>query len=225
MEILEIIFKDLNIIAMNKKELIAYKSGLKLSKVQREIVVGKLLGDAHLSNYSTGLKYKFMIEHSLNQKAYVDWLYGYFKDWVLTPPKEKNQLIKGKLYKKYLFNTFSHIAFRFYALQFYKNGKKIVPKLIDHWLTPLGLAVWFMDDGSIKSKHHRALILNTQCYENADLKRLQDVLLAKFGIQTKLRKQKEGKQIYILSKTVEQFVKLIRPFILPEMEYKLNKLR
>ena len=82
-----------------------------------------------------------------------------------------------------------------------------------------------MDDGSIKSKHHRALILNTQCYKDADLKRLQDVLLFKFGVQTKLRKQKEGKQIYILSETVEKFVKVIRPFILPEMEYKLNKLR
>ncbi len=211
---------------MNRNELIAYKTGLKLTPIQREIIVGKLLGDAHLANNSpTGLKYKLMIQHSLNQKAYVDWLYGYFKDWVLTPPKEKDQIVNGKLYKKYWFNTLSHIAFRFYALQFYQNGKKVVPKLINHWLTPLGLAVWFMDDGSIKSKHHRALILNTQCYNDADLKRLQDVLKLKFGIQTKLRNQKEGKQIYILSETVDQFVKIIRPFILPEMEYKLNKLR
>lgn len=210
---------------MNRKELEAYKSKLKLTPVQREIIVGKLLGDAHLSNYPTGPRYKLMIQHSLNQKAYVDWLYKQFKDWVLTPPKEKDQVVRGKLYKKYWFNTFKHIAFKFYAQQFYRNGKKVVPGLIHHWLTPLGLAVWFMDDGSIKSNQHKALILNTQCYVDADLKRLQDVLFNKFGIQTKLRKQKEGKQIYILSETVEKFVSLIRPFVLPDMEYKLGRLR
>jgi len=210
---------------MNKINMKAYKAGLKFTPIQREIIVGKLLGDAHLCIRKTGLQYNLMIEHSFNQKAYVDWLYNYFKDWVITPPKEKFQMVKGKVYKKYRFDTFTHVAFRFYAQQFYQNGKKVVPKLINHWLTPLGLAVWFMDDGSIKSKHHRALILNTQCYKDADLKRLQDVLLYKFGIKTNLRKQKEGKQIYILSETVEKFVKIIRPFILPEMEYKLNKLR
>ena len=210
---------------MDRKELLAYKSILKLSPIQRELIVGKLLGDAHLCMRKLGLQYNLMIEHSLNQKAYVDWLYNYFKDWVLTPPREKDQIVLGKLYKKYHFETFTHIAFRFYAKQFYINRKKVVPKLISHLLTPLGLAVWFMDDGSIKSKHHRALILNTQCYNDADLKRLQDCLLNKFGIQTTLRKQKEGKQIYILSTTVEKFVNIIRPFILPEMEYKLNKLR
>jgi len=210
---------------MTKIELRAYKKKLKLSPIQKEIIVGKLLGDAHLSCFNTSPAYKLMIQHSLNQKAYVDWLYEHFKDWVLTPPKEKDQIVRGKLYKKYWFSTFSHVAFRFYGHQFYRDGKKIVPQLISHWLTPLGLAVWFMDDGSIKSKHHRALILNTQCYAEPDLKRLQDVLLKKFGIQTKLRPQKEGKQIYILSDTVEKFVSLIRPFMLPEMEYKLGKLR
>ena len=66
------------------------------------------------------------------------------------------------------------------------------------------LAVWFMDDGSIKSKHHRALILNTQCYTDTDLHRLQKVIIGKYKITTKLRKQKEGKQIYFLASTVQE---------------------
>lgn len=211
---------------MNTVALRAYKLGLKLNPIQKEIIVGKLLGDAHLSNHQGKCRtYYFMIQHSLNQKSYVDWLYQYFEDWVRTPPREKNQIVLGKLYKKYQFNTLGHVDFEFYAQQFYRNGKKVVPELIHDLLTPLGLAVWFMDDGSIKSKYHRALILNTQCYSDADLSRLQAVLFAKFGIETKLRNQKEGKQIYVLAKTVQVFVSLIRPFMLPEMEYKLGKLR
>lgn len=210
---------------MNTLKLRELKKGLKLTIIQREVLVGTLLGDSHLSNYKTGANYKLMIQHGLSQQAYTDWLYTVYKDWVLTPPKVKDQIVNGKLYRKYWFNTISHVAFQFFAKQFYHQGKKTVPKLVHKWLTPLGLAVWFMDDGSIKSNHHRALIINTQCYSDADLHLLQRVLKDKYEISTKLRKQKEGKQIYLLAVSVQQFVNIIRPYIVPEMEYKLGKLR
>ena len=210
---------------MNTLEIREYKKGLKLTNVQREVLVGTLLGDSHLSNYNTKENFKLMVQHGLSQKAYTDWLYSIFKNWVLTPPKVKDQIVNGKLYKKYWFNTLSHGAFRFYAQQFYDGKRKTVPRLIYKWLTPLGIAIWFMDDGSIKSNQHRALILNTQCYTDSDLHRLQKVLLDKYKIATTLRKQKEGKQIYLLATSVQEFVNIIRPYILPEMEYKLGKLR
>lgn len=209
---------------MNSLEIKKYKHGLKLQSIQREILVGTLLGDGHLSTHN-GRDYHLMIQHGLSQKEYVQWKYAYLKNWVRTPPKIKNQVVRGKLYQKVWFNTLSHGAFRFYGQQFYRSGKKVVPRLIHKWLTPLALAVWFMDDGSIKSKYHRALILNTQCYSEHDLRILQHVLLKKFGVHTKLRRQKEGKQIYILSETVATFVGIIRPYIIPEMVYKLGKLR
>ncbi len=209
---------------MNTLELREYKKGLKLTKQQKEVLVGTLLGDSHLSTYNR-VNYNVMVQHGYSQKEYTDWLYEIFKEWVRTPPQIKYQKINGKLYQKYWFNTLSHAAFRFFAQQFYCNGKKIVPQLIHRWLTPLGLAVWFMDDGSIKSKHHRALIINTQCYSDRDLHRLQKVLLDKYRVATKLRTQKEGKQLYILAVSVHTFVNIIRPYIIPEMEYKLGKLR
>ena len=210
---------------MNTLELREYKEGLKLTKIQQEVLVGTLLGDSHLSNYKTGVNYRLMVQHGLSQRAYTDWLYSVFQPWVLTPPKVKDQVVNGKLYKKNWFNTVSHIRLRFFAQQFYCCGQKTVPKLIHRWLTPLGLAVWFMDDGSIKSNHHRALIINTQCYSDPALHRLQKTFLGKFGVATLLRKQKEGKQIYILASSVQKFVDIIRPYIIPEMEYKLGKLR
>lgn len=210
---------------MNTLQIREYKKGLKLTKIQREVLIGTLLGDSHLEDYRTGLNYRLMVQHGFSQKAYTDWLYTVFNEWVLTAPKVKDQVVNGKLYQKYWFNTVSHIAFRFFAKQFYHNGKKTVPRLIHRWLTPLGLAVWFMDDGSIKSNHHRALILNTQCYTDPDLHRLQKVLADKYAIATTLRKQREGKQIYLLASSVQKFVDIIRPHIIPEMEYKLGKLR
>lgn len=208
---------------MNSNELKEYKKDLKLNSIQRQIIVGTLLGDTHLASYN-GLNYSLMFQHGLSQKSYIEWKYSYFKDWVLTPPKVKDQIVNGKLYKKVWFNTVSHVALRFYGRLFYHHGKKVIPPIISKLLTPLGLAVWFMDDGSIKSKEHRALILNTQCYSDKDLRLLQKMLLRKFGIKTKLRKQKEGQQIYILSETVARFIEVIKPYIIPQMEYKLGKL-
>ena len=49
------------------------------------------------------------------------------------------------------FQTVSHGAYRFYGQQFYGGTRKSVPNIVNKLLTPLGLAYWFMDDGSIKT--------------------------------------------------------------------------
>lgn len=194
----------------------------RLNRKQRDVLVGLLLGDGHLETQNNGRTYRLKIEHSLVQKEYVDWLYQLFQDHARTEPRQKIQLVSGKAYQKYGFSTLSTGSLRFYGQQFYPNGHKRVPKSISRLLTPIGLAVWFMDDGSIKSNHHRARILNTQGFIQEDIERLQKVLTDRFKIITTRRKQKEGEQIYIPSLQVEQFICLIRPYILPSMEYKIR---
>lgn len=209
---------------MHSNQIENYKKRLKLTKRQREIIIGKLLGDGHLETLDNGRTYRLKIEHSLSQKEYVDWLYQEFKEWVRTPPQIKFQKVNGKIFKKYWFNTLSHGSFRFYAQQFYRDKRKCVPKLIHRWLTPLALAVWFMDDGSIKSKHHKARIINTQSYTKTEVQRLINVLKTKYGIECKLRKQKEGYQILILAESAKRFVEIIKPYLHPSMDYKIKGL-
>ena len=209
---------------MNTKEIKNYKDKLKLTQRQREIIVGKLLGDGHLESMNNGRTYRLKVEHSLKQKEYVDWFYQEFKEWILSKPKKKEQVVNGKVYYKYWVNTLSSGSFRFYAQQFYKDKKKVVPKLIHRWLTPLSLAVWFMDDGSIKSKYHRARIINTQGFEKREVQRLIKVLDEKFDLKCKLRKQKEGCQIMILSESADKFARLIKVHLHTSMKYKIKGL-
>lgn len=201
-----------------------YKKNLKLTKRQRQIIIGKLLGDGHLETENNGRTYRLKIEHSFVQKDYVDWCYYELKDWVRTKPQTKKQKVNGKTYQKYWFNTLSHGAFRFYAHQFYQDKKKIVPKLIHRWLTPLSLAVWFMDDGSIKSMNHRARIINTQGFKKKEVQKLSKVLEEIFTLKCKLRKQKEGYQIMILAESADRFARIIKDFIHPSMNYKIKGL-
>lgn len=195
----------------------------KISVRQKQIIVGKLLGDGQLETVN-GRTYRLKIEHSIKQKDYVDWLYQELKDFTSSAPKIKLQKVQGQEYNKIWFNTRYSGSLRFYAKQFYRNGRKVVPKLIYRWLTPLSLAVWFMDDGSIKSALHKARIINTQSFDKESVKRLINVLKKKFGLECKMRKQKEGYQIMILAEFADRFAKIIKNFVHPSMQYKLKGL-
>jgi|SRR3989344_7379032 len=209
---------------MRSNEIESYKKTLTLTDRQREVLIGTLLGDGHLETQNNGRTYRLKIEHTLWQKEYVDWLYELFRDWVTTSPRKRNQSVLGKPYEKYGFQTLSHGAFRFYAQQFYLKKRKILPRLLAKWLSPLVMAVWFMDDGSIKSNRHRALILNTQCFTRGENLKLIEVIQKKFGIIMSLRPQRNLYQLYIGSESVGTFADLIRPYILSSMRYKLGKL-
>lgn len=201
-----------------------YKQNLKLSNRQREILVGLLLGDGHLETQNNGRTFRLKIGHSITQAKYVNWLYDQFKEWVITPPQEKQVSLNNKSFVNYWFNTISHASFRFYGQQFYCSKKKVVPKLINKLLKPLSLAIWFMDDGSLKSKEHKAIILNTQCFDISDVKILQKALVKNWNIESQIRKQKDGMQIFLTRDSAIRFAEIITPNLLPEFYYKLGKI-
>lgn len=207
---------------MNTREIRNLSRSLALTQEQRDIIVGLVLGDGHLETPNKGKTYRLRVEHAISQSGYVDWLYRQFRNWVRTGPSIKKQVVRGKEYRKYYFSTLSAPALQYFGQLFYPQGKKIVPKNISQLVSPLSLAIWFMDDGSCKSAFHRARIINTQGFSDRDLKYLQEMFTNKFGLSTILRTQKEGKQIYIPSTEVDKFVDLIKPFIIPSMFYKIK---
>jgi hypothetical protein len=60
---------------MNLGSINNLKKKLKLTKKQKSILVGKILGDGHLETQNKGKTYRLKVEHSIEQKEYVDWLY------------------------------------------------------------------------------------------------------------------------------------------------------
>jgi recombination protein RecA len=209
---------------MYSKKIEKLKDNIKLTQNQREILVGLMLGDGHLETQNNGKTFRLKIGHSTAQTKYVNWLYKQFEEWVLTPPQEKQVATGGKHFVNIWFNTISHASFRFYGQQFYRDGKKVVPKMINKLLTPKSLAIWFMDDGSLKSKEHKALILNTQCFSKSDIEKLQKTLMRNWGVESQQRKQSDGIQLLIAGDSAIKFAKIIIPDLLPEFNYKLGKI-
>jgi len=202
-----------------------YKKGLKLTSEQREVLVGLMLGDGCLETQNNGRTYRLKIEQSEAHRAYVEHLYQLFRAWVRTPPQIKVVQSRGHVSRNWWFQTLSHGAFRFYAHQFYQQGRKCVPPLIHRWLTPRSVAYWFMDDGSAKSKQSKGVLFNTQGFSLADVKRLCQVLSDLYDLEVKPRKQREGYQIFVSGESYETFRNLVGPYLIPEMSYKLPPVR
>ncbi len=202
--------------------------GIKLTELQSEVLIGHLLGDGCLYPSVSSEIASLKVEQSIKQKEFVEWLFGVFENFIRTPPKEKHYIvstIKGTFPKNSIyFNTlgFKNL-YSFYKL-FYRNQRKVVPKNIEHLLTPLSLAVWFMGDGSVKSKECNGRILNTHGFKEYEISRLCAVLTDKFGLITNIRRQKDGMQIYISAKSAGVLSSLIKPYLLPYFYYKLPKI-
>ena len=210
---------------MRSKKIEEHKKLLRLTDRQRSILVGTILGDGHLESLNGGRTFRLKVEHSKKQSFYVDWLYDEFKDWALTPPKVKPKKLNDKIFENYYFQTLSVGQFRFYGKLFYKfNLPKSIPKNIDKLLTPLALAVWFMDDGSYKSKNHRAVILNTQGFSEKDINILIESFFKKFGLKANIRIQKDGLQIIIVGQSAQRFYEIVKPYVLPNFHYKFGAL-
>jgi len=211
---------------MHSRAIEEYKQTLSFSELQQEVLVGILLGDACLETRNRGGTYRLKIEQSARHKAYVTHLSELFRPWVLSPPRQRiGRASNGSEAASWVFSTVSHAAFRFYAHQFYGSGRKRVPMLIHRWLTPLGLAYWFMDDGSMKSQQSKGLIFNTQGFQLPDVQRLIDVLQQRFALQAKLRQQSDGWQIYLSGSSFEDFLELVDRHVIAEMRYKVPHAR
>lgn len=202
---------------MYSREIEQRKSSLKITDEQRKVLIGVLLGDAHLETQNSGRTYRVKFEYSNEHNEYANHLYEIFKEWILTPPQTKQDATHNNIW----FQTVSHPAFRFYAHQFYDDKRKCVPRLIHRYLSERAIAYWFMDDGSIKSRESKGVIFNTHGFAQNDVQRLIKALRRKFALEASERKQKDGAQIYISGKSYERFCEIVEPFIHPSMRYKI----
>jgi hypothetical protein len=208
------------------KQLHEYVNTLTLTPLQKEVLVGTLLGDASLFRTlkTSGLGMK--VEQKASQADYVYALFECFEPFVGTPPTLYQKRKKDGTYSVHSswFRTYKHPSFQFYAHQFYEINalgarRKKVPKLIHRWLTPLSLAVWFQDDGS---KTPYGYTLNTQGFHLFEQKRLQKALGSVFGLQSTIQKDKTYYRLYIGAASRDRFTQVVTPHMVKSMMYKLH---
>jgi len=194
---------------------------MKITNRQNAIIVGTLLGDSLLER--NGRYVRLSVDHSIKQKDYLLWKYNELKTLVPSEPRIINSyhLKEKKKYTRLHFATYSLELFECYWKAFYVNNKKTIVKFISTWFKdPLSLAVWYMDDG-YKRNDCNALRISTDAFSLSEQKILQDILKKNFNAMATLHRKGKWWNLYIPQKEVNKFVRIISPYIIPSLKYKI----
>ena len=120
-----------------------------LTKEQKEFIIGSVLGDASVILSGRKITPYFKVAHCEKQKDYLIWKKQILGNLVNTINKQIDKRGNSTMYQ---FNTISHKELNFFRKLFYNNNKKIIKEELGLYVTPLALAVWFMDDGTLCNK-------------------------------------------------------------------------
>lgn len=205
------------------------KESSKLSEIENALIMGTLLGDAHIQK--RGESYRLKIAHGIKQQSYLMWKYAKLSRLCSTtqPPTIKTD---KKGYQTVEFYTTSGKWLKEIFDLFYKKTelnryrKTITPELIATLpKDPLLLAVFFMDDGSVRDDCYAGK-LATQGFSEEE-NHLLASYFKQWNIECKVVAHKKSKHQYYLSIPAKSFGALLQEIEetvkeIPEMLYKLN---
>lgn len=172
---------------------------------------------------------RLAVSHSLGQRDLVYWKYERLWRLVRTPPRESPNPGYSATAMKVYFTTRCVPELRQLWEAFYAGGKKEVTNEALAGITdPIGLAVWYMDDGS-RGHHSTLLRFHTEGYSRPSVVLLARWLLKEWGFKAyllKRGKRKDGRRSYVLGMAAEEgaaFLRLIRGHIeqVPSMHSKI----
>lgn len=180
--------------------------------VQLEILVGSLLGDGHIN--PTG---RFMGSHCLAQEPYARYKQSLLGGSVIPLPTIRKHPGVRVSYPI----TDQTKALRTLA---YPDGTKRVDELLSR-LTTIGLAFWYMDDGSLchppKGGGRPYAVLCTNGFTYPEHELIVTTLKERWGLDATINKQGRGWKIRINADQTHELCRIIAPYVCESMEYKL----
>lgn len=203
----------------------------KFNKESRNLIIGMLLGDGTISN-----NYVFKLSHGYKQKEYLEWKIKLLNEYG----------IKNNGLKEYIstcgYNLGSIVYYsQMSVIPFMKVLRRVVYKPIKNYanrkilnrLNPLGVAIWYMDDGCINirktgDKIHGFYIRIATCLYKEQNQVIIDYFKEVWGISFyQFKEGKPGKNTYSLCCGTQEgikFIELIKPYVesCPSMLYKIQ---
>ena len=193
------------------------------------ILIGSLLGDGSMEKSANGSRFCFY-QAKVNGE-YLLWLHnqisklGYAQNKlpIMYSRKGSDLVQPNEIRYYYRFRTFTFSSFDWIYNSFYPKGtRKIVPEILDVYLTPQALAVWCMDDGT--RYKNRGFKFCTNSFTLKEIKYLSEILKIKYNLDSTIHKSGLNNQynIYILKTSFNDLVKIVKPHFHPSMYYKIQ---
>ena len=183
-----------------------------LSPLHEQVILGSLLGDGHVGNvkpYSAS----FRVAHGQKQDEYCHWKEALFAGLVSTSGTNA----RGG----HAFDTIPMYEMRQFADLVYgengKGGKRITPELLAR-LSPLAVAIWYMDDGTFDHNRRWHAEIAAHSFSAEDRQLLVDWLNSQ-GMEAVNRE--DGRICFGNEQAVSKLHAWIARYVHPSMAYKL----
>ena len=198
-----------------------------LGEQQIQVILGSLMGDGNLSpNRRDRTGTRFRMGHGAKQAEYLDWKVSLLGN----VPHSRTVNAKGAVFAD--FTPLPELA-ELHEAVYFGDGKKHLTWEYLKSLTPLALAVWYMDDGSftLRSKGVQERTAGGTgrveiCVEAMSpgsrdriVKYLRDT--RKLDVKLTSRGARQISVIQFTTAASEKFQKLVAPYVHPSMDYKL----
>lgn len=203
-----------------------------ITKLQKQVILGCLFGDGSISKLknNNAKNPDFIVSHSDKQVNYLLWKKRILSNLITSTKTVKNK--KG-------FNTRADATItkirtkalpqlnRYLSNFKFNNGKKEATQQMLNELTPLSIAIWFMDDGSFsKTKYANLIRLHTEAFDKKSIDNIinyfMEIYAIKFNFYT--RKNKRYGTLRINKKEqAQKFIDIIKDYIHPDFYEKFNK--
>ena len=193
----------------------------------KQLILGSLLGDACINSNSDSGGYRCV--HFTQSDKQIDY-FNYKKS--ILGKYALGEKIRTSGYGSLMhdIHTTTNLELNKFLNEYcMKNGKKFVTQEWCNELDPMGLAFWYMDDGSISNRDNDKLEcrihISTNGFSLKENETLINMLRGRFGIEATIGDKEiyKGYTLILDVKNTERFCSLIAPYVCDSMKYKLPK--
>ncbi len=206
---------------------IIYGTAKKITDVQRQVILGSLLGDGSIrysGRVAKGLGCGVVFMQSEKHLPYIKLKEKIMSHHVTSIGIQKTGWNKVPMYR--VQTECSPLITKMLKNLNIVNecGKTVMSEEWLRALTPLGLAIWYCDDGSIRKRKGTAVSLSTHSFSKEQnetiIKYFQDVWGIEFIIVPLVRNNHKLYSLRANKDSSEKFLKLISEYIPESMAYK-----
>ena len=187
---------------------------------QKDIMYGSILGDGYIRPGKAA--YALSFTQGEKQKDYLLWKLHEFDNYVVTKELTSRVTNFHGNAPVYSFSTITHPEITAAYHVTHPNGQK---RITTEWLSklsPLSIAVWYMDDGSL-NKRYGTIVLCTNAFPLEDQLLLIDFFEKAYGLHLKAEKRRNDQYILRINASESKlFRSIVAPHVPSFMDYKLG---
>lgn len=200
-------------------------------KLKKSILIALVLGDGHIYIHTNKRypnakpSYGISFNHSAKQKEYLEYKVNLL-----------HKALGGKKPLVTLFNnngypgvraSKAHKWFRYLRKVIYLNGAKTFRRALLNYLTPEGLAIWYMDDGNLSLKKRNGKIHSRELFLNTHLTREHNQIIIDYfrevwDVTFTQVKNRGWYRLRCGTHQAKKFIEIIKQHIIPSMFYKID---